>query len=150
MSLSADGRRVALRTEIGGRTVLALDGRILPDYGPDWIMAWPPAMSSDGSILAFRLSHRDRTLDCVGRGGRRGEEFAAVGPPVLSADGRRLAYRAQRGDRNFVMIGDRPGPAFEFVTDPAISEDGRVVAYAARRDGRWVVIAGERETALEA
>ena len=117
--------------------------------GPDWLVSWPPVWSADGSHLAFRLTSRTSSKECVVLDGRRGEPFDRVGAPALSRDGRHLAYRAHVGERSFVVVDGRHGPEVEFLTDPALSADGSVVAYAARREGRWRLIVGERETGLE-
>ncbi len=129
-----------------GRQVVGLGDRILSEYGSEWDVGWPLALSADGTVVACRLSKRK---GCVSVNGRRGPEFDWTGSPVLSRDGRRLAYRAQEGDRSFVVIDGRQGPEFEFMSDPAISADGSVVAYAASRGGRWFLVAGDRETPVD-
>lgn len=130
----------------GTRRVFVDDRPI--DYGPDWVVGWPLALSRDGGTVACTLEHLKTRRACVGIDGRRGEEFDRVGTPALSSDGKTLAYRAQEGPACFAVVNGRKGPAFDQMIDPVVSEDGSTVAYAAARAGRWSLRVGDRESPL--
>ena len=133
----------------GGRQIVAVDGAEYSGYGPEWIVSWPLCFSETGGAIACRLTSRASGKNCIGRDGRREEEFERVGPPVLSRDGKRIAYRAHEGDRCFVVVDGERGPSSEFMSDPAISADGKVVAYGEKRQGRWTLVVGARRTPID-
>lgn len=138
---------MAFLAGVDGRQVVVVGDRVLAEFGGDWSVGWPLSLSADGSVVACRLSGRNR--GAIAFNGRRGEEFDEVGPPSLSRDGARLAFRARKGDRSFLVLDAERGPAFDSLSEPALSADGRTVAYAGERDGRWFLVVNGRETPVD-
>lgn len=146
--MSENGERVAFLAGVRGVRTAFVDERPL-DFGADWIVEWPLAMSADGGTIACALRNSRTGKGRVAVNGRLGPEFDAVGALALSRDGKALAYRAREGGETFVVSGEQRGPSFEELVDPAVSADGAAVLYAGARGGKWVLVRGDRETSLE-
>jgi hypothetical protein len=125
---------VAFTTWIDGKNRVVVNGR--PGEPYDWI-GWPPAMSEDGSVLAYAARLGTEQFCVVGD--RRGPAYRSVAHPVISPDGKHVAYAAEDDRGAFVVMDGRPGPVFEWAGDVALDGSGRV-AYRARKFDRQAVV----------
>jgi hypothetical protein len=145
VNVSDDGERVAF---LARNNALYRDGKLYREYGSRQV-SFPVTMSSDGAVLAWKLSAEKDSGFSIVVNGVEGPVYANTGLPVLSADGSVVAYRATGPDASWFVIvnGRRVGGSFELVTDPAISREGRVIAYAAEADKNLLFV-GEKTIEL--
>ncbi len=108
-----------------GKNIAVQDG--VPGEPYDWI-GWPPAVSDDGSKIAY-VARLGQQQFCV-TGSTRSAPHRYVGPPSMTPDGRFVAYAA---DGRCVVNG-QAGPEFRWISDPILSRGGRV-AYRAETEG---------------
>lgn len=106
--------------------VVVVDGRAGAPYDS---ISNPPAVTEDGSVIAYSARRGDRQFCVVNES--EGPAFDRVDPPIISRDGRRIAYAAGEGDRSLVVVDGRRGEAFRWVSHLAFSPDGRRLAFAA-------------------
>ena len=144
MVLSTDGGRVAFATWIDGKNVMVVDSNQGAPYD---FVAFPPAMSEDGSVVAYAARLESMQYCVINE--RRGPCFKEVGPPVLSPDGTSVAHTAADDEGAFVVFNGIRGPRFQWVGEPVLRPDGNEVAYCAEDGSSFVVVGNHRGPSFE-
>lgn len=133
--VSDDGRHTAFLAHRNDRWMIVVDDT----PGKAFDIGTLPAMSSDGSVIAY----------AAGTGGQWalhvGEHSIPVSTEVdrvfLSANGKKHGFTAVRRPKGelssySVVVGENRGPEFPEINAPVFSEDGKHFAYRAKsRDG---------------
>lgn len=124
-----------------GKRFTVLGERRFETHFPTW---WP-AVSPDGSTLAYPATHPDGAVLVVGE--KPGEPFEEISDIQFSADGKHVACRAKKGEKYLVLLDGKKGPEHPIVMSVTIRPDGGAVAYTVS-DGEknWAMIDGKPGT----
>ncbi len=141
--LSADGKVVAYRAQLGGCHFVVVGDRKQPTF--DFVK--DPALSPDGKHFAYAAARGNRWLlvvDTIERSLDAEPVDVFIGPDHRFVGWSYLEPSASGGSKARVVVGDRLGEPFDLVGRPSFSPDGSRFAYFAERGDRRYIVVGER------
>jgi len=122
--LSRDGKSVAYRAIVNGKSFIATSGRMISGYDD----VSKPTLSADGSALAFVGEKQGKWR--ININGNETPDYDRVDALQFAPGDKHLAFRAKKGGLYQMVIVDlqgkvvREGPQFVEIWAPSFDEDG--------------------------
>jgi hypothetical protein len=135
LSISPDGKRVALIGNQGGKKRVFMGGKQSEEFD-----AVAGLTSGANRSMAYRMKIGSDWFAVLGQRGKPGDPYKEVGDPVLSPDGKQMAYAAFDGKAWIVVAADRKSDKFDQVWRPVFTEDGVVFAARVGRELKRVIL----------